>query len=94
MGKISIDEDGFNSAVSKAASGAEAIKTITKPTITKTTLTPFLGLQDTAEAINGIIQSTKEICAADTKKMKATATKIIEEDKAMAGKFKENTARF
>jgi type VII secretion effector (TIGR04197 family) len=92
--KISIDEDGFNSAVSKAASGAEAMKAVPKPTITKTTLKPFTEIKNTVDSINNTIQSAKTICADDTKKMKSTATRIVAEDRAMAGEFKKNTERF
>jgi CCR4-NOT transcriptional regulation complex NOT5 subunit len=92
--KISIDKDGFTSAVNTAASGATSIKTVPNPTITTTTLKPFTAIKDGVVAINKTIKSAKTICADDTKKMKSTADKIVAEDKAMADQFKKNTARF
>jgi predicted FMN-binding regulatory protein PaiB len=93
-GNIGVDEEQFTAAVNKAAKKATAIKAVTTPDIEKTTLKVFQGLKTGVERMNKTAKATQNICATDTRNMKAIATKIVEEDKAMANILKENTVRF
>ncbi|PFK29614.1 TIGR04197 family type VII secretion effector [Bacillus cereus] len=94
MGKIGIDTEKFNGAVTTAEGAVSRIEKVPSLNITKNNLSRLTSFQNLVEKAGTTLETFKEVSSADTGKMKNVASKIADEDAKMANVIQQNTARF